>query len=62
MCETLEESGDVDRLGRFLWSLPVGQTTAEGKAVRLYGEKMMVQVPTVCTVSCIFDKTFTISI
>ncbi|XP_076045029.1 uncharacterized protein LOC143027582 [Oratosquilla oratoria] len=23
VCETLEESGDLDRLGRFLWSLPV---------------------------------------
>ena len=23
VCETLEESGDVERLGRFLWSLPV---------------------------------------
>ena len=23
MCETLEESGDIERLGRFLWSLPV---------------------------------------
>lgn len=23
VCETLEESGDIDRLGRFLWSLPV---------------------------------------
>ncbi|KAG8234536.1 hypothetical protein J437_LFUL013107 [Ladona fulva] len=23
VCETLEESGDVDRLARFLWSLPV---------------------------------------
>lgn len=23
VCETLENSGDVDRLGRFLWSLPV---------------------------------------
>jgi homeobox protein SIX3/6 len=23
VCETLEESGDIERLGRFLWSLPV---------------------------------------
>ena len=22
VCETLEESGDIERLGRFLWSLP----------------------------------------
>lgn len=23
VCETLEESGDIERLARFLWSLPV---------------------------------------
>lgn len=29
VCETLEESGDVDRLGRFLWSLPVNPSACE---------------------------------
>ncbi|XP_038046827.1 homeobox protein SIX6-like [Patiria miniata] len=29
VCETLEESGDVDRLARFLWSLPVAPGTCE---------------------------------
>ncbi|XP_042300733.1 homeobox protein SIX6-like, partial [Sceloporus undulatus] len=28
VCETLEESGDVERLGRFLWSLPVAPGAA----------------------------------
>ena len=26
VCETLEDSGDIERLGRFLWSLPVNPT------------------------------------
>ncbi|XP_066469824.1 homeobox protein SIX6 [Tiliqua scincoides] len=29
VCETLEESGDVERLGRFLWSLPVAPGACE---------------------------------
>lgn len=29
VCETLEESGDIERLGRFLWSLPVNPTALE---------------------------------
>jgi len=29
VCETLEESGDVERLGRFLWSLPVHPSACE---------------------------------
>ena len=29
VCETLEESGDIERLGRFLWSLPVNPTAWE---------------------------------
>lgn len=29
VCETLEESGDIDRLGRFLWSLPVNPAICE---------------------------------
>ena len=29
VCETLEESGDVERLGRFLWSLPVNPSTCD---------------------------------
>lgn len=29
VCETLEESGDIERLGRFLWSLPVAPGTLE---------------------------------
>ena len=29
VCETLEESGDIDRLGRFLWSLPVHPSACE---------------------------------
>ncbi|KAL4641818.1 homeobox protein SIX6-like [Arapaima gigas] len=29
VCETLEESGDIDRLGRFLWSLPVAPAACE---------------------------------
>nr|AUG89963.1 Six3 [Wirenia argentea] len=29
VCETLEESGDIERLGRFLWSLPVNPSALE---------------------------------
>ncbi|CAH1790937.1 unnamed protein product [Owenia fusiformis] len=29
VCETLEESGDIERLGRFLWSLPVNPGALE---------------------------------
>ncbi|XP_032803937.1 homeobox protein SIX3 isoform X1 [Petromyzon marinus] len=29
VCETLEESGDIERLGRFLWSLPVAPSAWE---------------------------------
>ncbi|CAB3989866.1 Homeobox SIX6 [Paramuricea clavata] len=29
ICETLEESGDIDRLARFLWSLPIAPATLE---------------------------------
>ncbi|NP_001158378.1 SIX homeobox 3 [Saccoglossus kowalevskii] len=29
VCETLEESGDIERLARFLWSLPVAPGTCE---------------------------------
>ncbi|XP_066279540.1 homeobox protein SIX6-like isoform X1 [Branchiostoma lanceolatum] len=29
VCETLEESGDIERLGRFLWSLPVAPGAAD---------------------------------
>ena len=29
VCETLEESGDIERLGRFLWSLPVNPVVCE---------------------------------
>merc|ERR1719189_404097 len=29
VCETLEESGDIERLGRFLWSLPVAHPNIE---------------------------------
>lgn len=29
VCETLEESGDIERLARFLWSLPVAPGTLE---------------------------------
>ena len=29
VCETLEESGDIERLGRFLWSLPVNPSAHE---------------------------------
>lgn len=29
VCETLEESGDIERLGRFLWSLPVNPSACE---------------------------------
>ncbi|XP_064602019.1 homeobox protein SIX6-like [Liolophura sinensis] len=29
VCETLEESGDIERLGRFLWSLPVNPSARE---------------------------------
>jgi len=29
VCETLEESGDIERLGRFLWSLPVAHPNLE---------------------------------
>ncbi|KAL3874080.1 hypothetical protein ACJMK2_037143 [Sinanodonta woodiana] len=29
VCETLEESGDIERLGRFLWSLPVNPSASE---------------------------------
>ena len=34
VCETLEESGDIERLGRFLWSLPVAHPNVE---VHFYG-------------------------
>ena len=29
VCETLEESGDIERLARFLWSLPVNPSTRD---------------------------------
>ncbi|CAE1310261.1 SIX3_6 [Acanthosepion pharaonis] len=29
VCETLEDSGDIERLGRFLWSLPVNPAASE---------------------------------
>ena len=29
VCETLEESGDIERLGRFLWSLPVAHPNTD---------------------------------
>lgn len=29
VCETLEESGDIERLARFLWSLPIAPATLE---------------------------------
>lgn len=29
VCETLEESGDIERLGRFLWSLPANPAAME---------------------------------
>uniref|UniRef100_A0A8C9FJJ2 Homeobox domain-containing protein n=1 Tax=Pavo cristatus TaxID=9049 RepID=A0A8C9FJJ2_PAVCR len=29
VCETLEETGDIERLGRFLWSLPVAPGACE---------------------------------
>ena len=29
VCETLEDSGDIERLGRFLWSLPVAHPNIE---------------------------------
>lgn len=29
VCETLEDSGDIERLGRFLWSLPVAHPNVE---------------------------------
>ena len=29
VCETLEESGDIERLGRFLWSIPVNPSACE---------------------------------
>ncbi|XP_069119191.1 homeobox protein SIX6-like [Argopecten irradians] len=29
VCETLEESGDIERLGRFLWSLPVNPSACD---------------------------------
>ena len=36
MCETLEESGDIERLGRFLWSLPVAHPNVEVKTMKYY--------------------------
>ena len=29
VCETLEESGDIERLGRFLWSIPVNPSACD---------------------------------
>ena len=29
VCETLEDSGDIERLARFLWSLPIAPATLE---------------------------------
>ena len=37
VCETLEDSGDIERLGRFLWSLPVAHPNIEElNQVRIY--------------------------
>lgn len=33
VCETLEESGDIERLARFLWSLPVAHPVIKKKKV-----------------------------
>ncbi|KAJ3607479.1 hypothetical protein NHX12_024530 [Muraenolepis orangiensis] len=33
VCETLEETGDVERLARFLWSLPVATTGHAGDSI-----------------------------
>ncbi|CAL8242046.1 unnamed protein product [Merluccius merluccius] len=33
VCENLEETGDVDRLGRFLWSLPAGEALNRQESV-----------------------------
>jgi hypothetical protein len=39
VCETLEDSGDIERLGRFLWSLPVAHPNIEElNQVRLLGK------------------------
>jgi homeobox protein SIX3/6 len=34
VCETLEESGDIERLGRFLWSLPVAHPNVEVPSIQ----------------------------
>ena len=36
VCETLEESGDIERLGRFLWSLPVAHPNVEVNLTMYY--------------------------
>ncbi|XP_077401434.1 SIX homeobox 7 [Vanacampus margaritifer] len=33
VCENLEETGDIERLGRFLWSLPAGQALNRHESV-----------------------------
>ena len=38
VCETLEESGDIERLGRFLWSLPVAHPNVEVNIFSLESE------------------------
>ena len=42
MCETLEESGDIERLGRFLWSLPVAHPNVEVNNEKLYPHLMTI--------------------
>ena len=42
VCETLEESGDIERLGRFLWSLPVAHPNVEVNIFRLESELSLV--------------------
>ncbi|XP_023699219.1 SIX homeobox 7 [Paramormyrops kingsleyae] len=40
VCETLEESGEIERLGRFLWSLPAALPGAPGDALSCHESVM----------------------
>lgn len=40
MCENLEETGDIERLGRFLWSLPAAVPGSAGEALNRHESVM----------------------
>ena len=42
VCESLESAGDIDRLSRFLWSLPLNQSEEWGKDERILKSRAVV--------------------